>query len=43
MSTEMTFPELARTVIDSLYFFTAFIGGVFIGYLMGYRDGNDNF
>jgi ABC-type cobalt transport system substrate-binding protein len=43
MNNQMTLLEFTRLVVDSLFFLTAFMGGVYIGYLLGYRDGNDNF
>lgn len=43
MSLELTYPELMRLVSSSVYFLVAFLGGVYIGYLLGFIDGNNNF
>ena len=40
---EVTETELLMLVVDSFYLLAAFMGGVYIGYLLGFRDGNDNF
>lgn len=33
--------DVYKSVVDSIYFFVAFMGGVFIGYLVGFRDGGN--
>jgi hypothetical protein len=43
MQLEITYQELAKLAISSLYFLVAFLGGVYIGYLLGFVDGNNNF
>lgn len=40
-STDMEQPTLLETykvIIDALYFFVSLLGGVYIGYLFGFRD-----
>lgn len=40
---EITYSELMRLVSSSIYFLVAFLGGVYIGYLLGFIDGSNNF
>lgn len=35
-----TTKELLSIVTDSVYLFVAFIAGVYLGYLIGVKDGN---
>ena len=33
---------LSRGILDALYLFTAFFGGVYIGYIFGRKDEHDD-
>ena len=34
--------ELSRGILDALYLFTAFLSGVYIGYIFGRKDERDD-
>jgi hypothetical protein len=34
--------EATNSIISALYLFTAFFGGVYIGYIFGRKDENDD-